>query len=301
MRAFRTRAAVAVLPALSALLLVAPARAAQIPGATYNGTHYAGGAVQLVLTPDGRIASFSFRDVPAYGWCPFAEGTQTFDPPIGITSDHSFGYSLPGGAPFFNIQGTFSSAQGVEGKFSALYGVGPVVCGTVGPPGSGSGSEGTEVPFTATTTAVPPPPDTDGDGVLDPVDACPTTRAYGPNGCPDAVDKTPPSLRLSGQRRWKAGKPIELSATCASEACTAMAGGTVNVPAAAKTYWLKGSTAELAKGVETTLALKLPANAKSAIARALRKHKRVTAKVSVTVRDVAANFLTRSYKIRLVQ
>jgi len=76
-------------------------------------------------------------------------------------------------------------------------------------------------------------------------------------------------------------------------------GGRFNVPGAAKVYALKAASATIPTGGKATLKLKISRKAQKAIKSALRRHKTVKAKVTVTVTDAAGNRTIRTRVIRL--
>jgi hypothetical protein len=107
------------------------------------------------------------------------------------------------------------------------------------------------------------------------------------------VDKLAPLQTLSFSAVQRIGRLRVTTRT--SEAGTVSAGGTVAVPGSSRVYRLKGTSKSVAANVKTTLLLKLSKKSLKAVRRALKKHKRVKAKVTVTATDAAKN--TRSAKI----
>ena len=77
--------------------------------------------------------------------------------------------------------------------------------------------------------------------------------------------------------------------TRASEAGTATATGTVAVPGASKVYRFKRASRSVAANAKTTLRLKLAKKRLRAVKRALKRHKRLKAKLTLTVADKAGN------------
>ena len=109
---------------------------------------------------------------------------------------------------------------------------------------------------------------------------------------------------LSGATLQKLGSSVRVGVRCTSEACTASARATVRVPATrghrAKTYTLTAArSVSIAKGATKVLAPKLPALARAAIRRALTAHKRVSVRVTLTVKDAAGNAASRTRVVRL--
>jgi hypothetical protein len=74
-----------------------------------------------------------------------------------------------------------------------------------------------------------------------------------------------------------------------NEACTAVGTGTLSVPNVAKVYKLKKVTKYVAAGGKVTLKLKLSKKIRKAAKRALKRHKKVKAKLRVTVKDASGN------------
>src|SRR5206468_1437973 len=88
-----------------------------IAGATYNGTHSAGGTVQLLVSGDGSaVTSFSFTNLPG-DRCTFTEGSVTGNMPI---TNHAF--SSSGTA---TITGSFPGIQTATGTLQVSL---PTIC-----------------------------------------------------------------------------------------------------------------------------------------------------------------------------
>ena len=75
--------------------------------------------------------------------------------------------------------------------------------------------------------------------------------------------------------------------------------GSVSVPKLAKVYKLKGSKRKIAAGKRGKLTLALPKKAKIAIRRALARHKKLSAKITITAKDAAGNTTRSKRTIRL--
>src|SRR2546423_906833 len=87
--------------------VVSTASANHIAGATYNGTHSAGGTVQFTVSGNGAaVTSFSFTDLPG-DRCTFTQGSVTGNIPI---TNHAF--STQGSA---TISGSFPGIQTATG------------------------------------------------------------------------------------------------------------------------------------------------------------------------------------------
>jgi hypothetical protein len=252
------------LVALIQVVAVSPARANHIAGATYNGTHAQGGTVSFTVTPDGSgISSFSVGGPIQGDTCSFPSGSSTnYVQPLPIVN-HAFSDTTPP----LTESGSFPGPQSASGTFRIKTQVFP-----------GPSCDSGEVAWNATTTASPP---------------APSQPQLPPS------DSTAPAAVLSGKTIQKAGSSIVVEVSCPTEACTATASGTVNVPGASKVYKLKGASANVPKGGKARLKLKVPSKARKAIKRALRRKKKIKAKVTVTARDAAGNKTTRKRTIRL--
>ena len=112
------------------------------------------------------------------------------------------------------------------------------------------------------------------------------------------------SFRAKKVQRVLRQKGVIVQATCPQEACVASAAGTINVPAgkrkssAAKRHKLRSAKRSLAKGKKTRLKLRLRKATVRAVKRALRAHKKVRARVKVTVTDAAGNKKSKTLRIR---
>lgn len=85
--------------------------------------------------------------------------------------------------------------------------------------------------------------------------------------------------------------------TRATEAGTVTATGTVSVSGASKVYRFKRASRSVAANVKTTLRLKLAKKSLRAVKRALKEHKRLKAKLTLTASDKAGN--KRSAKVTI--
>ena len=93
--------------------------------------------------------------------------------------------------------------------------------------------------------------------------------------------------------------------TCTSEPCTAVLRATIAVPrigrTPAKTFKVKAVTVKLAKGAKRKVVLRLAAPTRLAIARPLRLHRPVAAKLTATVKDAAGNARTLRRTVRFAR
>jgi hypothetical protein len=83
------------------------------------------------------------------------------------------------------------------------------------------------------------------------------------------------------------------------EAVTAKLSGTVSVPGGAKVYRFTTVSKSIGAGAKTTLSLKLPSKGKKAVKKALKRKKRLKAKLILIVTDSAGNSKTSKYSVRL--
>jgi len=117
------------------------------------------------------------------------------------------------------------------------------------------------------------------------------------------IDDTAPAAALSASRSQKVGKTLRVSVSCPNEACRADAGGTVRVPkigaASARLFKLAKVTTAIAPGERGSLRPRLSYAARVAIGRALRRGRRVTASLKITLADAAGNKKTLARQVRL--
>ena len=117
----------------------------------------------------------------------------------------------------------------------------------------------------------------------------------------DRVDTTPPGTTLSGKERQRAGPTTSVGVSC-TEACSADAVGKLSVPGGAslaKTFTIRSKTTSIPAGAKRTLKLKLIRKVLSAVKKALRKRRRVSARITVTAKDAAGNTTRKVTRIRL--
>jgi lysophospholipase L1-like esterase len=114
-------------------------------------------------------------------------------------------------------------------------------------------------------------------------------------------DTTAPALRLSGAtvQRVLRQRGVRVVVACPVEACTATATGKVVVRGSARRFKLRSTTRQIATGAKAALKPKLGKKALTAIRRALRRGKKVYAKLTVTAKDAAANVTTKRRTIKL--
>jgi len=113
---------------------------------------------------------------------------------------------------------------------------------------------------------------------------------------PPAAD-TAPVASLSAASTQRVAKLFVRASM--SEAGTLAASGTVSVPGAAKVYKLRRASRSVTANQQVKLRLKLSARALRAAKRALRRGRRIRAKVSVTATDMTGHDTIRRQTIRL--
>jgi hypothetical protein len=84
-----------------------------------------------------------------------------------------------------------------------------------------------------------------------------------------------------------------------AEPGTISASATVNVPNLSKVYRFKSTSVRVAAGITATLALKLQGKALKAVRKALRRGKKLTARLTVTATDDARNRKIERRKVRI--
>jgi hypothetical protein len=85
----------------------------------------------------------------------------------------------------------------------------------------------------------------------------------------------------------------------ASENATGTATGTIGLPSGARVVRFKSAKVKLAPGVVSRLTLKLSKKNSKAVRKALRRHRKLRAKITVTVTDAAGNRTVKQLSPRL--
>ena len=83
------------------------------------------------------------------------------------------------------------------------------------------------------------------------------------------------------------------------EAISAKLSGTVSVPGGSKVYRFKSVDRSIGARVKTKLSLKLPAKGTKAVKKALKRNKKLKAKLTLVITDKAGNAQTKKYTVRL--
>lgn len=214
---------------------------------------------------------------PTYGYFVGSDGVgggvgfQIFDPPGRDTSWSSDAFPpFPPGTYYFHVSAydstkciTFLEPDCLGDEFTTP----PVrldVPGDVTPP--------------------PPPP--------------PPVRPPPPPPPPPPADKVTSLSALKCAATQKAG--ILVVQASMPENGTITVGGTLNVPNAAKVFKLKAVSVSAPAGKIVKVTVKLPSKVLKAVKKAIRKHKKVKANLTITARDVAGNtkLEKRSVKLR---
>jgi hypothetical protein len=119
-----------------------------------------------------------------------------------------------------------------------------------------------------------------------------------PSGPGGTLDTTAPVAILSGGTRQKLGGAVLVGVSC-DEACGATATGRLR--AGKKAFKLRKASKSVAAGARVTLKLKLPGTARKAAKRALKRHRKVRAKLSVAVVDAAGNGAREQRSVKLAR
>jgi peptidoglycan/xylan/chitin deacetylase (PgdA/CDA1 family) len=118
-----------------------------------------------------------------------------------------------------------------------------------------------------------------------------------PPAKPVAADKITAFASLSIKSRQDIDK-LYVKASMA-EAGTLSAGGSVNTSGASKTYRFKKASARAVPGKVVKLRLRLSKKSLKAVKRALRRHRKLNAKLTITARDLVGNSKNAKRKVRL--
>jgi Ca2+-binding RTX toxin-like protein len=115
-----------------------------------------------------------------------------------------------------------------------------------------------------------------------------------------AADTTGPVVRLRSKRLQRAVRrgAVLIEVRCPTEACTARAQG-VLLLGAGKRLKLKPAEAQIAQGGKARLKLRMAKKTLAAVRHALKKRKRVRAKVTVSAKDRTGNLTLASSSIRI--
>jgi plastocyanin len=121
-----------------------------------------------------------------------------------------------------------------------------------------------------------------------------------PGGQPVSADKTAPALTLSGSTRQRALRQRAVFVRArVDEASAVVARAWVSVPRTGRSFRAKSVSRQLAARTTSKLGLALPRQALRAFRRALRKHTRLTARITVTAKDPAGNRSSAKRRVKL--
>jgi hypothetical protein len=134
-----------------------------------------------------------------------------------------------------------------------------------------------------------------------PAGQVPGAGALAGSGVAGANNRSAPrlTLHLSGGRARLRGRTIALSFSC-SATCVARVSGTIAVRRSAQLYRVRGASTLVRSGHAGRLVVRLPLTALGPIRRALRQHKVVQLRLSITTEDAAGNARTRAATVRVV-
>lgn len=120
----------------------------------------------------------------------------------------------------------------------------------------------------------------------------------GPGGQPVAADKTAPALTLSSKRRQRVLRPRVLNVRAeVNEASRVVARAFVSIPRKRKSLRARSASRQVAARTAAELSLRFSKRNAGVLRRALRKHSRLTARVTVTATDQAGNKTAAKQKI----
>jgi hypothetical protein len=114
---------------------------------------------------------------------------------------------------------------------------------------------------------------------------------------PPGVDKLTDFSFLDAASPQRIGKLVVRAAM--GEPGTITARGTVSAPNASKVYRFKAVSVKALPGITNKLRLRLPKKALKAVRKALKRHRKLKAKVTVTARDNSGNTHSEKGTIRL--
>jgi hypothetical protein len=144
-------------------------------------------------------------------------------------------------------------------------------------------------------------PDADHDGFGDETqDQCPTNATVqGPCPPPVVVDKAPPSVKRFGRLARLSHSGSMAFFLLSNEQASGTATATVNVPKSARVVRFTRHVLHLKAGKKTKVTLRLSKHNAALVRRALKKHRKLTAKVTILLKDSAGNKTTRRFSITL--
>jgi hypothetical protein len=144
-------------------------------------------------------------------------------------------------------------------------------------------------------------PDADHDGFGDETqDQCPTNATVqGPCPPPVVVDKAPPSVKRFGRLARLSHSGSMAFFLLSNEQASGTATATVNVPKSARVVRFTRHVLHLKAGKKTKVTLGLSKHNAALVRRALKKHRKLMAKVTIQLKDSAGNKTTERFSLRL--
>ncbi len=112
-------------------------------------------------------------------------------------------------------------------------------------------------------------------------------------------DTSPPKLTLAGAKTQSVKKGYLVITGQCSEACQLRGTGTISVPKLSKVYRVKAVTKTLTKAGKVTMKLKLDKKTLRAVRKALAKHKKISAKLTVTATNKAGRAALSKKTVKL--
>jgi hypothetical protein len=222
--------------------------------------------------------------------------------------------SVAGTASGTGVQ-TFATRQPIQAGDYVGLGVGPTSSiGSVNPAPAGDTAAAFGPPSTPDGNTVPPAasepgtifaynadvePDADHDGFGDETqDQCPTNATtQGP--CPPPPDINAPVLASSAHSAVVSRTGAISFFVKSDENSTGTATGTISVPKLAKTVRFAKRTVTLTAGKRTKVTLKLSKKNAALVLKALKRHKKLKAKVTLSAKDAAGNPSTKKLSLKL--
>jgi hypothetical protein len=130
----------------------------------------------------------------------------------------------------------------------------------------------------------------------------PSTGGQGGSGVQSGGSVQALSVTASASRRQSiiSQGGVIVIVTC-NKPCQASAKGTINVPGASKVFRLRAAKRSLKEGKRTQLRLRLAGKARKAVSRALKRKRKLRAKVSLTTTDAGGAKRTSRFTIRLTR
>jgi hypothetical protein len=145
-------------------------------------------------------------------------------------------------------------------------------------------------------------PDADHDGYGDETqDQCPTNAAT-QGACPPppvVVDKLPPTVKWFGRTAHLSHAGRVSFFIRSNEQASGTASATLGLPKTSKVVRFRRRTLHLKAGAKTKVTLRLSRKNAAAVRKALRKHRHVTAKITVRLKDSTGNLTTKRLRLRI--